>query len=553
MKDSTDPTLYFPHWFQEAVFFHGEKQPRKASSSCAFWGSSGLKQLGILLGSLQKQILSSPYSSSKLTLNLEELPKILATTLRETRKENFYTFISQLGSLRLYCKREETRESFPLFSAESLEGNTLKLTLSSYADELILGIGSTFHRTLAQASKQKNPFSLPAVPPLPFKKSFWLELKKEELAPALLFEQKSFPTQNQASLGGASNLGNLPSNFFKGATPSKILYKLNLLAKKGSFHNLTDKILKKEILWINSSEEKTQLLLNRKTSEHSHSLEAYYKGISHYFTKKALTELSSFLKTFVSLDTQRNLARHIQSFQQEILSRIDDYSKDFLLIDKKHLCPLILVFLELIARLQSHDEELSWTKGKLSFLESPIELESFWISYQKFLALLKNNTSFQETLEENCFLFNGKSPQFLTSRAKETNPNLEPWELGEERKQSLPPNKEKKPFFHEASTNPYQASQYPPEELKNKIHSELVSMKTSSSRDYQKLKEIYYNSLDEKSLGIMKTLETKMRRELFESQIQRRLVNFIYNNPGEINEDSLPALKNREKSKKAWL
>ena len=358
----------------------------------------------------------------------------------------------------------------------------------------------------------------------------------------------------ERSSSSDASLAALPSSFsfeasalqlFKKFSPLKGAHKLNALAKKASFHGLTKPAPTETPLWIDSRHQNIKGVFTRKISIAAEELTLYQRNLNLYYSQKILGHFPSFLETlFTKTKIRRN--DYLETlFKQSVLSYLSDYSHDFILDKEGRLCPLVFLFLEFYIRIQQSGNTI---KKDFSFLISELNPQNIMSIYLRFVSSLSLEPKLENYLIENSVLLN----PFVQNKTLATQSTTEK-SVTQENKPNIP---------HPSSQNTIPKEKHWPspasensehKQIKSMIEKDLTQIKTGSRKDYQRIKELYYNSLNEKSLTVIMTLEKKMRQELFEHQIKQRLVNFIYKNPDNQEIKSMVPLEKRSKSQNPYF
>lgn len=526
-------------------------------TDCELWRISELKVLSFIISSLQNQILKEPYHAMY-TININGILKEISCDLSKINSL-LARVLSGLGGIRFFTKKQKTYEASFLFVKEQFDKKNLYLKANKEGQEFILGISSSYTKWLQRVVNQdldKTQHENESV--LAINKSLWLELRSWELFALINFEKSCQEEKNLVqfpktfnidllSLLSEHDLSNKAHNRF-----FKKIQKINLLLKKMNYHGCTNLNKVEEALWINQKVHTVKAVWQTKTQYALNDMYEYKQSVSSFFVKETLSSQSKFFK-FMGLGLKKEALEKLQIlFMDKIKNELDFYAKDFIEDSKCSLSPCILVFIELCLRSYSNHLVPLAEETKFYFFPKEINESNLKASYESFLLLLNKEISFKETLVKDS-LFLWSDTQILGSKIRnnfikniEILLNTESTQVDNNayttqdcrhfpqviKTTNLTPKLEKankdNPIF---PTKQQEIEKMDNLYKKSVIDQQLTKIRSNSNIDYQKLKELYYNSLNEKSQNIIMTLEKKMKQDLFNRQIQQRLVTFIFNNP----------------------
>ena len=129
MKDPIDNMIFLPAWFEKAILCKSSKNFRDFSSNCVFWDFPKIKHLGIVLNLLQQAILAKKLKNNTFQINLKTLPKELGYKSEEDKLYQVLSFLSDLGSLKLYRHESNKRTVLPLLVEKDRDENHITLEL----------------------------------------------------------------------------------------------------------------------------------------------------------------------------------------------------------------------------------------------------------------------------------------------------------------------------------------------------------------------------------------------------------------------------------------
>lgn len=529
-----DRSLFVPSWLVSAF---NKEETSSIETSCDNWGLAELKALALVLSSLQSQCLEEgEEGKNSFQLNRQELIDKLGFCVFKKEKQ-ILAFFQQLGGIRLYLgeSEEETpRVAKALFYKETQSSESLELSLTEEVKEFILGLSSSFSHFFQTLSRRPQSFLSKSPLPLAFKRSLWLEASPEDLKNFIVLEKQSLSEENLAYLpeAFAGNLEALPLYEKTGKNREKSLFKrvkkLNNLLKKASFHGVSKALSPEEICWLGAKENKTLSLWQKKEplTGLTKDLTVYYQRVNSYFLRTGQKKLPLFLRFFGKESS-------LSLYRQEIEEHFEKYKKDYAISSEgAFLTPFVFVFLELILRLECQDFPLEKTlKEKVSKL---LETErNFFEHYQKFCTLYQEEKALKKETLRNSFLLNPSHPLCKTSAFLEKAESLG---LSSHKDDKIKSEKEEERLSKKVAP---QSSEEAPSlknlidpDVKAMITEALLKLKTHAKGDYQRIKNLYYNSLNEKSQSIIKTLEQRMNQDVFEHQLDQRLINFVLHNQG---------------------
>lgn len=555
MKTWFENTFFLPSWLAKCLEPSVESKQMPPLASCIFWSPSKLKALSHVLNLFQRRLLENPACQPFFSLNLESTRKEfnIHPAKLETLSNEFF---SQLGGLRFYLEKGEKLEAISLFKEEGRNQEDIFLKTDDLGCELILGITSSYHKWLRfLASYEKKPSEPKGAFPLEVKKSLWLELNDRECSIFLSLEQKAQKDRNLVSIAGdyKANLLDLinkeKSLTNKNFSLSKSFERVNSVIKKASYHGSANPFSQNEILWMEQNSSSICGVWQKKQNNSLSQLPSYKKLVSAYFVKKVIKEATLFFNLLGEGLGATPLKTAKEFFSQKIGTKIEEYSSDFFMDEKGSLSPLILLFMEFYLRLHpNHKNPIpSELKGyfpqKASF---PFELLD---NYKNFVSLFQKEKSLKESVLKNSLFLSSQKNLCLKEKyhayAEKT---WSPFPIKKAENKKVKEEKFSLPQKKEAEKTNLEGLGYSDSEVKLMIDKDLTGVRSHSLHEYQKLKKLYYNSLNEKSQNIILTLEKRMKQDLFDHQIQQRLVDFIFNNPQNPAIKSVGAIRERIKN-----
>jgi hypothetical protein len=520
-----DRTIFIPSWLVRCLNTPNAQTSKNVDMSCCNWTPMELKALALVLSGLQEKCLGETSQEKSFSLNREELTAEL--TFSVFRKEHQVTaFFNQLGGLRIYLEKEraEEKRAKPFFYKETQNPESLHFWLSEEMKEVLFGVSSSVSRFYQQVQKPFTPRFSHEEAPLAFKKSLWLEINPYDLGNFLALEKGSLYEENLAyiPLAFTQDLESLPLFSITERDRKKNLLKrvkkLNNLLKKASFHGVTEAVSSKEICWLPSANHKILSLWQKKENLEVPPLGLYYERVNGYFLRLGLEKLSLFFHFF----EQEN---KFKLYHEELTKHLSNYEKDFELSENfSELIPLVFIFLEISLRLQSKKFPLG-EELKAQIEKDFKEEKNFFDLYKEFRNLYKKTAYLKRLLLKDSFLLNTKHPFYEDKGFMEKLNTISLSSKKEVRNADTLEPETKTPAFKEEiiTKDP---------EVKTMIGDALLKLKAHSKGDYQKIKSLYYNSLNEKSQNIIRTLEQRMNQTVFEHQLDQRLIHFVLNNQG---------------------
>ena len=522
-----DRTIFISSWLVKCLNTPNAQTSKNVEMSCCNWTPMELKALALVLSGLQEECLGGgPSKEKSFSLNRKELTAELKFSV--FRKEHQVTaFLNQLGGLRIYLEKECTEEkrAKPFFYKEMQNRESLYFWLSEEMKEMLFGVSSSLSKFYQQIEKPFSPRLSQEEPPLAFKKSLWLEINPYDLGSFIALEKGALHEENLAyiPLAFTQDLESLPLFSVTERDRKKNLLqrvkKLNNLLKKASFHGVTDSISSKEICWLPSANHKILSLWQKKENLETPSpLGLYYERVNAYFLRLGLGKLSLFFH-FLGQENKFNL------YHEELKEHLSNYEKDFELSENlSELTPLIFVFLEISLRLQSEKFPLG-EELKAQIEKHFKEEKNFFDLYKEFRNLYKKTPYLKRLLLNDSFFLNTKHPfyqeKWFTEKLNMRTPSSK---TEVTHVNTLEPETKTSPIKEEITIKD--------PEVKTMIGDALLKLKAHSKGDYQKIKSLYYNSLNEKSQNIIRTLEQRMNQTVFEHQLDQRLIHFVLNNQG---------------------
>jgi hypothetical protein len=507
-----------------------------------------------LIDEIQKQFIKS-ISLDKCSIDINKLIKNY--NFRNTHTNTIFSYIKNFIGIKIYSFNDNICTFENLFSSgkqyKEQQKFSFLLNINKYSCETILGIECGYSHLLRNISKinytenKQQFFSLPTA----IRHALWNDLSDNQKLIFFNLEKTNDPNPNYTSIKLSELLSEIDNQHF---WP-------NISIIKKSFQ----KFYEHGILQQCETSPKNKPLLNynditisyqrNDMDERTNEINSYFSKISQLYLKDTITHNIDNLISIFTLGIEESISKKIRKETLIFLNKnTDNYGKHYVLTATNKIIPILMLFIEWCLR--SLKESKLKTPNLLKIFPSIYtyrpEQANMSIIFSGFFKEITDNSTYlnniinQElvtlvsTKTKNSSIYNDAFQHIYSYGSMSPTSEFLIYFNSQSKFQEAEDIQTKHTLTKEIENPPKLRSNILPSEnslenivdfCKNNntdIDISIKEIRQNSRQQYKSLLNSYISSLDVSSKNIVLSIKEKLSENLFEAQIQQRLVDFIY-------------------------